>query len=355
MPFTAPSGAHAPRRMSRRRGPRRTVQTILATVAGAALAVGLAACSSGPTTAATSSEGTWSYTDGSGTTFALPAHPKIVTTSGMYFALHDLGVDPIGVLGMKPKAGDPGWKGVDIDKLKWFGTTTSVNVEALAAAKPDAVIAQYDKPNKAYWGYGDDTKGQDKTRQFTKLIGFDITGSVPTIFGRISKLATGLGADPNSATTVKLKEDFERAGARVKAAVAEKPGITVARIGTDKSGMTFGCTSGQNDIAYWKELGVKVQEGLGCNNTAGSSSYWGTTVSWENVANYPTDILIDNSYGIEATRQLATTNPVFAALPAIKAGQLVQIETFPALSYSQYITNLNAIAAAIEKSKVVSQ
>lgn len=356
MPPIAPAGSSSNRALPRRRRPR---SLLLAPVVAAALALGLTACGSddtGATAGASAGVAEWSYADGSGATITLPAMPKrIVATSGMYFALHDLGIDPVGVLGQKPAAGDASWKGVDTDKLQWFGTADGVNVEALAAAHPDAVIAEYDKPNQAYWGYGDDRKGQANTKEFTKLIGFDITGTVPEIFDRVSTLASDLGADPASASTTALKQKFEQASDRVKADAAAKPGLTVARIGADKSGMSFGCASGQNDIAYWKQLGVGVQEGLGCNNAPGSSSYWGTVVSWEKVSDYPADVLIDNSFGIAATRKLATSNAAFAALPAIKAGQLAQIETFPALSYSQYIANLDALASAMEASKVVTR
>ena len=140
-----------------------TRRGFLGGVAGTAALAGLAACGSSGSGDDAGSGG-WSWTDASGKRIEVKTTPKrIVVTGGLLESLWDLGLRPVGCLGMKPSAADQRTSlsripMAELDKIAFCGGADGVDAEKVLAVQPDLDLAEWDKPSKTYWGFGNAQK-----------------------------------------------------------------------------------------------------------------------------------------------------------------------------------------------------
>ncbi|MFE9684100.1 ABC transporter substrate-binding protein [Streptomyces sp. NPDC006285] len=349
--------------MSNARANHLTRRGVLA--AGGALGLGavLAACGdedsksggSADATKSAAAAGPWSFEDDRGTAVKLDRTPaNIVAFTGVAAALFDYGIEVKGVFGpTKTKDGkaDVQAGDMDISKLTVLGNVYGqFNVEKYAALAPDVLISTMFDDAGTLWYVPAESK--DKISKLAPSVGISVYDrQLPEPLERMLALAESLGADVKAARTVEAKKNFEKAAERLRAAAKARPEIKVLA-GSASQDIFY--VSGSNlsiDLEYFKALGVNLVEPPA--KVLKASGGWFENLSWENVDQYPADIIIMDDR--TATIQPADiTKATWKKLPAVKAGQVIARTPEPILSYDKCTPMLDNLAEAIEKAKKVA-
>lgn len=172
---------------------------------------------------------------------------------------------------------------------------------------------------------------------------------MPSVLQRHADLAASLGADVNSEQVKKDKARFEAAAERLRKVARSKKDIKIL-IGSGAPDTFYVSTPVRpTDTLYFQELGLNIVV-PGKLDPSG----WFELLSWENVDAYKADvILLDNRTGTLQPEQLKA-KPTWAALPAVKAGQVFPRVTEPVYSYAKCAPLLEDLATALENAKKVS-
>ncbi len=79
-----------------------------------------------------------------------------------------------------------------------------------------------------------------------------------------------------------------------------------------------------------------------------SEGAWWESLSWENVGKYPLDVILyDARTQALPQAELLKTQPAWAALPAVKAGQVIDWYSEAQYSYQGYTPQLTNLAAKL--------
>ncbi|PHQ48413.1 ABC transporter substrate-binding protein [Streptomyces cinnamoneus] len=326
--------------------------------AGGALGVGalLTACGGGGSKGSSDASdggkgGPWTFKDDRGQTVKAAGTPRrIVAFTGTAAALHDFGVECVGVFGPTrlengkpdPQAGD-----LDVDKVTVLGNTWGeFRVEKYAALKPDLLVSNMFEPD-ALWYVPEESK--------KKILG--LAPSVGLTSARVSmlepikryaQLAESLGADLGAKKVTDAKARFEQAAETLRKAAKANPVKVLAASGS--ADLFYASNPAVNaDLMYFRELGVDlvVPEKLD------KGGYF-ESLSWENADKYQADlILLDSRTSALQPKDLAA-KPTWGKLPAVKAGQVAPWLSEPRFSYAGCAPLLEGLAAAIEKAEKTS-
>ncbi|MFI9204645.1 ABC transporter substrate-binding protein [Streptomyces sp. NPDC053048] len=327
--------------------------------AGGALGLGalLTACGGGSSDASSGSDGSgdkggaWTFKDDRGQTVKAGKTPKrIVAFTGTAAALHDFGVECVGVFGPTklgdgkpdPQAGD-----LDIAKLTILGNAWGeFNIEKYAGLDPDLLVSNMFEP-EALWYVPEESK--------KKILG--LAPSVGLTSARVSMLepikryaalAESLGADLEAKKVLDAKARFEKAAETLrKAAKSHRIKVMAASGSAD---LFYVSNPGINaDLMYFRELGVDfvVPEKLD------KGGYF-ESLSWENADKYQADLIILDSRTSALQPKDLASKPTWEQLPAVKAGQVSPWLSEPRFSYAGCAPLLENLAAAIEKAKKTS-
>ncbi|MEU4270325.1 ABC transporter substrate-binding protein [Streptomyces sp. NPDC026092] len=333
--------------------------------AGGALGLGaaLAACGTktenggGSAAGASEKAGPWKFTDDRGTAVEAKATPKnIVAFTGMAAALKDFGIEVKGVFGPtyvedpKTKAKKPDVQAGDLDiaKVTVIGNVWGeFKIEEYLKLNPDLLITDMWEKNDLWYVPAEQ---KDKILKIAPSVALWASDkSMPAVLQRHVDLAASLGADVK---TQKLKDDkarFEAAAERVRQAAKGKKDIKVL-IGSGSPDLFYVSTPVRpTDTLYFKELGVtlvtpdKLDQGG-----------WFEGLSWENVGKYQADIIMLDNRTSALQPEALKAKPTWAALPAVKAGQVIPRVTEPIYSYAKCAPILEDLAKALENAKKVS-
>ena len=150
------------------------------------------------------------------------------------------------------------------------------------------------------------------------------------IIGNYERLAVALGVDPNSAELVAAKAAFEAAAADVKDAATSVPGLKVLATYADTEALYIAKPVDFPDLLEFQQLGVDLVE------PGGADPYW-EPLSWEQANRYPADLILHDirSYSLQPD-QLEAEQPIWAALPAVRAGQVAGWSAETVLSYQGF-------------------
>ena len=87
----------------------------------------------------------WTYADGGGKVVTLPEAPKrIVAHANVAAGLIPLGIRPVGIYADGPVKDDPSLRGLDLTGIEILGEAWGeIDIEKLAAAQPDIIIAEF--------------------------------------------------------------------------------------------------------------------------------------------------------------------------------------------------------------------
>ena len=327
--------------------------------AGGAVATGalLAACGGNKTdtgaapAASATKSGPWSFTDDQPKDLKADKTPaKVVAFTGTAAALADLGLQNsiVGVFGETKKADGSAEQqagSLDINKVQIIGNAWGeFSVEKYAALAPELLITHMFDPG-AYWYIPDESKDKILGLAPTATI---TTGRVPLTkpIERYAELAKSLGADLNAPKVVADKARFEKAAADLSAAAKASGGIKVLAGSGAADIFYVSNPKVSSDLMYFRELGVDV---IVPEKTDGGDYY--ESLSWENADKYAADIIfLDSRTGTLQPADLAA-KPGWSALPAVKANQVFPWQAVPIYSWAGSAPLLEALTAAITKSK----
>ncbi len=287
----------------------------------------------------------WSYTGGDGKTVTLDHVPtRIVADSGAAAALISFGIRPVGIYGNNPPEQEKQLEGVDISGIAIVGQTWGeIDLEKVAALKPDLIVADYWPLDNAYQGFEEAVS--DSTKQVLRLA--PITGpaqgpSAVKLIEDYAVLAESLGADVNAPALVDAKARFERSREAFKAAVAKKPNLTVLPVWAGTDALYVAATEGSSELSDFASWGLK----LITPELSDANAYW-ETVSWESVDKYQPDlIIVDNR--ASTTMETALAQPTWTTMKAAAAGQVADWPAFWLRTYGTYASELDRLTAAIE-------
>lgn len=304
--------------------------------------------------AAASSAG-WAFTDDRGVEVTLEAQPRrIVANETVASALWHLGITPVGIFGGAPLTEDNlNLFGVDLDGIESVGTMYGeVNLEKLAALRPDLIVTNFDpRQGGVLFGFVD-TNLQEKMEAIAPIVAIDRSKELTAVAGRFEELAAALGADLEAPEVVAARQRFDEARERVRAAVADKPGLrAVALHAFPGDGIYVGRPKNSPGLRHFQQLGLDIvePESQPSDLSEDLGNFYYELISFERADTYPADLILIGSEGgpppLDALAKIAT----WQALPAVKAGQLVAWRILDNWSYPAYAHDLELLADAVER------
>ena len=298
------------------RRPRRLSGTALTLAA----LVATAGCSGGSAEpAAAEEQGGWSFTDDLGSTVELDAVPqRVAGLNDVVASLWNYGVEPVASFGQTSAADDVAFEGRDLDDLEIVGESYGqIDLERLAAADPDVIVTSVYPtdssgaldPGQPLYGF-ESIQQQEQVARIAPIVAIAYRGSAADVIERTVELAESLGAD--SATIDAAREDYEAASAELTA--AGERGITVLPVyATATDGWWMGKAPDDPSLRLYSDLGVDFVD-------PGGDTYFWESVSWEQVTDHPSDVLLYSLRGGETPEQMRA-QPTYPLLPAVQAGQ----------------------------------
>lgn len=301
--------------------------------------------------------GPWKFTDDRGIAVEAKTTPKnIVAFTGTAAALKDFGVEVKGVFGpttvKDPKTGavtpDVQAGDLDINKVKIIGNVWGeFKIEEYLKLQPELLVTDMWEKNDLWYVPAEQKDKITKVAPSVALWAAD--KSMPAVLQRHSDLAASLGADVNTAQIKADKARFEAAAERVRKAAKGKKDIKVL-IGSGSPDLFYVSTPVRpTDTLFFQELGVNI-----VTPTKLDQGGWFEGLSWENVDKYKADIIMLDNRTSALQPEALKAKPTWAALPAVKAGQVIPRVTEPIYSYAKCAPLLEDLAKALETAKKVS-
>lgn len=261
--------------------------------------------------------GGWAFTDDLGVTVTESQAPtRVVSHIGMAAALFDFGFEVIGYYNPAtasdgsplPIAGD-----LPLDRLTHVGDFDNVDVELIVALGADLFIGQnYGVATGGMWPFSDDVLAQIK--QAVPVLSFAYGDGVTVVrnIESIENLAAALGANVDQPAIAADREAFYAATEDLRAALAEKPGLTALFMSGSETGFWVDSAGGAA-TRYYRELGMDIIPAP----VSGE-------VSWEALLTFEADIIFndDRVPNWWSPEQLSEGIPVWDYHPAVQAGQV---------------------------------
>ncbi|MFB7375470.1 ABC transporter substrate-binding protein [Streptomyces sp. NPDC056222] len=331
--------------------------------AGGALGLGAALAACGTNTedkassGASAKAGPWKFTDDRGTAVETKSTPKnIVAFTGMAAALKDFGIEVKGVFGptyvedpkTKEKKPDVQAGDLDIAKVKVIGNVWGeFKIEEYLKLNPDVLITDMWEKNDLWYVPAEQKDKILKVAPSVALWASD--KSMPTVLQRHADLAASLGADVKTKQILADKARFEAAAERVRQVAKGKKDIKVL-IGSGSPDLFYVSTPVRpTDTLYFQELGINI-----ITPDKLDQGGWFEGLSWENVDKYKADVILLDNRTSALQPEALKAKPTWAALPAVKAGQVFPRVTEPIYSYAKCAPLLEDLAKALENAKKVA-
>jgi iron complex transport system substrate-binding protein len=280
-------------------------------------AAGCSGDTAGP--AAAAEGGGWTFTDDLGTTVELDATPaRVAGLNDVVASLWNYGVEPVAGFGQTSAADDVAFEGRDLADLEIVGESYGqIDLERLAAADPDVIVTSVYPtdssgaldPTQPLYGF-ESLQQQEQVAEIAPIVTIAYRGSAADVMERTVELAESLGADAD--TVDAAREDYEAASAELTA--AGERGITVLPVyATASDGWWMGKAADDPSLRLYADLGVDFVD-------PGGDTYFWESVSWEQVTQYPSDVILYSLRGGETPEQMLA-QPTYTLLPAVQAGQ----------------------------------
>ena len=341
-----------------------TRRRFLGVTTAAGIAAVLAGCGGSPPPAAGTSptpaaSGAWSFTDDRGTTVSLPAQPqRLVAYDIAASALMNVGVQLVGLFGSCPAAKSPQLAGLDLSGVTILGEAYgALNLEALAAARPDLVVTIFDpRLTGPVIGFPD-AATQARVEQIAPLLAIDSTKDLTVVIDRFEELGAALGVHRTAPDVTAAHQRFAAASARLRAATAAKPGLTALALSAGSAwGFGFARPDQNPTLRLFQQHGlqlVKPASPPGDINKAYNSFFY-EYASFELADVYPADLILYSNLPVALDLQALGAIPTWQRLPAVQAGQLVPWRTLDPFSYKLLGGDLDALATAVERAQDVT-
>ena len=286
----------------------------------------------------------WTYTDGGGKTVTLPEIPKrIVAHANVAAGLIPLGIRPVGIYVDGPVKDDPSLRGLDLTGIEILGEAWGeIDIEKLAAAKPDIIIAEYWPLEKAYSGMESGAADGSLIEQIAPVAGPAQGNSTEALIKDYEALATLLGADLSDPQIAADKAEFEAAKAAFQAAVKAKPGLNALAVWAGTDALYVASAAGSAELSDFVSWGFDVIS----PEVADDRGYW-ETVSWENADKYQPDLVLVDDRAGPATLATAEAQPTWKTIRAVEKGQVGDWPAFWMRNYRVYAQQLEKLTATI--------
>ena len=286
----------------------------------------------------------WTYTDGGGKTVTLPEAPKrIVAHANVAAGLIPLGIRPVGIYVDGPVKDDPSLRGLDLTGIEILGEAWGeIDIEKLAAAQPDIIIAEYWPLEKAYSGMESGAADGSLIEQIAPVAGPIQGNSTEALIKDYEALATLLGSDLSDPAIAADKAKFEASKAAFQAAVKAKPGLDVLAVWAGTDALYVASAAGAAELSDFVAWGLDVIS----PEVADDRGYW-ETVSWETVDKYQPDLVLVDDRAGPATRATAEGQPTWKTIRAVEKGQVGDWPAFWMRNYKVYAEQLDKLTATI--------
>ena len=341
--------------------PQPSRRRVLKSGLGAGLGLGaiglLGACSATVASTADASSsaggGPWTFTDDRGTTVKLDSAPtKIVAYTGTAAALYDFGVTEqiVGVFGPTKQSdgkADPMAGSLPVDRLTILGNAYGeFDVAKYAQLSPQLLISDMWEKNSLWYV---PAASLSKIEKLAPTIGITVASEpLTTPLARYEKLAASLGADLTASAVTSAKTAFQQAVEELRSAAKSKSTIKVMAASASADLLYISDPSVYPDLSYFEQLGVSF---VRPTNVVGG---FFEGLSWENAGKYQADlILLDDRTGTLQPADL-TGKATWAALPAVKADQIVSWNSEPRYSYTAIGPIVQGFADALRNAKKVA-
>lgn len=294
--------------------------------------------------ASASSAADWSYTGGDGKTVTLDHTPtRIIADSGAAAALISFGIRPVGIYGNNPPDQEKQLEGLDLSGIEIVGQSWGeIDIEKVAALKPDLVIADYWPMDAAYQGFEEGVAASTmQVLQLAPITGPSQGDSALQLIEDYGKLAQSLGADVSAPQILADKAAFDHSLDGFKAALAAKPDLTVLPVWAGTDALYVAATVGSSELSDFARWGMH----LITPELADDRGYW-ETVSWETVDKYQPDLIIVDNRS-DKTMETALAQPTWTTMKAAATGQVADWPAFWLRTYAAYASELDKLTAAI--------
>ncbi|MEA2331877.1 MAG: iron-desferrioxamine transport system substrate-binding protein [Thermoleophilaceae bacterium] len=290
----------------------------------------------------------FAFTDDRGVEISLDGPvERIVAHEYAALALWDYGVRPVGIYGSVPFDEQPLFGQLDLSGVESVGDVWGeVNLEALAALRPDLVITTYWPSEKLLGGIKDD-KLERKMTAIAPIAGIHAQVPATTTIEHFEELAGALGRDLRAKPVVAARKRYERAVQSFRTAVEAKPGLRVMAVYADPEALYVGKSQDYSDLREYQAWGLELVSGKG------SDPYW-EKMSWENADRYPADVILYDARATAPTLDKLADIPAWRRLPAVEAGQLSPWHMEEGVSYNLFAGHIEELAARIERSETVA-
>ncbi len=286
----------------------------------------------------------WTYTDGGGKTVTLAEMPKrIVAHANVAAGLIPLGIRPVGIYVDGPVEDDPSLRGLDLTGIDIVGEAWGeIDIEKLAAAKPDIILAEYWPLEKAYSGMEAGAADGSLIEQIAPVAGPLQGDSTEALIEDYEALAMQLGADLSDPQIAADKARFEAAKAAFQEAIQAKPGLSVLAVWAGTDALYVASPAGSAELSDFVRWGLNVIS----PEVADDRGYW-ETVSWETVDKYQPDLVLVDDRSGPATLATAEAQPTWTTIRAVAAGQVGDWPAFWMRNYKVYAEQLEKLTATI--------
>ncbi len=320
------------------------LRALLALVCLTALVAG---CGPGSTSGNPDNEAAWTYTDGSGQTTTLDAVPKRIVAHGLSAAaLISMGIRPVGIYSDRPVDEELALKNLDLDGIEIVGEEWgTINVEAVAALKPDLIVAEWWPLEKAYSGLEEGTNAaSQRLNDLAPVAGPAQGPSILKMIQDYEELAASLGADLEDDSVQQNKSNFEASLARFQGALQAKPDLSVLAVSPSEEGLYVAVPEHAAELSDFIEWGMKV---VVPDQPDAGFEYW-ETLSWENAGKYQADLLIIDERSYPSNLDDAKSRPTWPFIKAAAADSTAIWPAFWVRSYADYGMALDRLSEAIE-------
>ncbi|HEU0163554.1 MAG TPA: ABC transporter substrate-binding protein [Thermomicrobiales bacterium] len=332
---------------------RRTlVGTSIGTLAGLSVSRALA---SGTPPAVASPASPWTYEDVLGKKVSLPVRPsRIAANLVTAAALWDLGIRVVAVFDSTASAYPDGnhiaWGNIDASAVTNVGDVDgNILPETLLTVRPDVILTlTFDRtdPSQINGVPGDLADAIERIAPVLVVTDMD---STEIQLQRLVDLGAGLGADLEAAAIVESKAAYEAKVDEFRAVVTEKRDLTVLFIDFDPGELYVGGPRGVSELQFLDNLGLPFANA----ESDAAGEFW-ETLSAEQALKYPADVIYNDVYSGLRTEEELQTVAVYAAMPAIAAGQLGQWQRDFPVSYAGVADFLEVVLATLRTAEKVT-
>jgi iron complex transport system substrate-binding protein len=269
----------------------------------------------GTATTQAAPDGEWSFTDDRGITITLPKRPeRIIAQTTSAAILWDFGIRPVGVFGPSrlPDGTNDFQAGeIDFDSVELLGDYGTLDLEKMVELDADLYV-DLTFGGDTLWYLTEDELEQ--VEAIVPTLGISMQGiSVLESISRFEELAASLGADLESPEVSAAKAEFADAEEQLKAAIAEKPGLSVMVVSPAVDTLYVASPDFMVDLHYFRDLGLDIV-------APDTDDFW-ELLSWEQANKYPADLILVDARNDQIVQEVEAVG-TWESLPPVKADQL---------------------------------